>query len=144
MFKNSTYIYTDSRGDHFIISEVIFKSKCCRYFGYLTPIYSVTSEEIKLIARYEIDVCISVHFKKKCAWDFSVGVQISSNNPSSWFSSEDKAEASFTQSDGTAVLDMMSCLELLLLLFFSFFLLSVNMNCKYASNVLYINIYKLL
>ena len=44
--------------------------------------------------------------------DFSVGVQISSNNPSSWFSSEDKAEASFTQSDGTAVLDMMSCLEL--------------------------------
>lgn len=65
--------------------------------------------------------------------DFSVGGQIPSNNPSSWFSSEDKAEASFTQSDGTAVLDMMSCLEL-----FFFFLLSVNINCKYASNVLYI------
>lgn len=45
--------------------------------------------------------------------DFSVSVQISSNNPSSWFSSEGKAEVSFTQSDGTAVLDKMSCLELL-------------------------------
>lgn len=30
----------------FVIPEVIFKSKSCRYFGYLTPIYSVTSEEI--------------------------------------------------------------------------------------------------
>lgn len=65
--------------------------------------------------------------------DFSVSVQIVSNNPSSWFSSEDKAEASFTQSDGTAVLDIMSYLEI-------FFLLSVNINCKYSSNVLYINI----
>lgn len=59
---------------------------------------------------------MSSHCKRKCVLDFSVGGQISSNNPSSWFSSEDKAEASFTQSDGTAVLDMMSCLEL----FFSF------------------------
>lgn len=51
----------------FVIPEVIFKSKSCRYFGYLTPIYSVTSEKIKLIARYEIDVCISAHLKEKCA-----------------------------------------------------------------------------
>lgn len=43
----------------------------------------------------------------------SVSVQIFSNNPSSWFSSEDKAEASFTQRDGTAVLDIMSYLEIL-------------------------------
>lgn len=48
--------------------------------------------------------------------DFSVSVQIVSNNPSSWFSSEDKAEASFTRSDGTAVLYIMSYLEF----FFSF------------------------
>lgn len=81
---------------------------------------------------------MSSHCKRKCTLDFSVGVQISSNNPSSWFSSENKAEVSLTQSDGTAVLNMMSCLELFC------FLLSVNMNCKYASDVLYINIYMLL
>lgn len=78
--------------------------------------------------------------KKKDLLDFSVAVQISSNNPSSWFSSENKAEVSFTQSNGTAVLDMMSCLEFGAPPPF----LSVNMNCKYASDVLYINIYMLL
>lgn len=37
-----------------IIPEVIFKSECCRYFGYLAPIYNVTtSAEMKLIDSYE-------------------------------------------------------------------------------------------
>lgn len=59
-------------------------------------------------------------------------VRIASNNPSSWFSSEDKAEALFTRRDGTAVLDMTSCLELWgfsRFLFVSLFCL-VNMDCK--------------
>lgn len=52
--------------------------------------------------------------------------QISSNNPSSWFSSEDKAEASFT--GGTAVLDMMSRLELW---GFSCFVCLFVLSCEY-------------
>lgn len=75
------------------------------------PIYNVTNAEMKLVANCEIDAYSNSHCKRKCLLDFNVGMQISSNNPSSWLSSEDKVDASFTQSDGTAVLNMMSCLE---------------------------------
>lgn len=42
-------------------------------------------------------VFISPRWKRKDLLDFSVAVQISSNNPSSWLSSENKAEAAALQ-----------------------------------------------
>lgn len=75
-------------------------------------------QNIKLISFNRLPTSVLAHTKRKR--DFSVSVQIFSNNPSSWFSSDDKAEASFTQSDGTAVLDIMSYLKFVVFVCFSF------------------------